>query len=320
MVELGSIEQVDLREVWSHEAQDFTPWLAENLDKLGEALGLDLELRSAEAAVGPFSLDVLAHDLGSNRPVIIENQLEVTNHDHLGKLLTYAAGYDAYAVVWLTKEFRDEHRQALDWLNQRTDEDTQFFGVVVEAWRIDKSRPAPHFRAVAFPNDWQKQSSKGQRNSGATSNVSERGERYRAFFQSLIDTLREEHRFTNARKGQPQSWYNFSSGTRGVSYNPSFSPPRGIARVELYVDRGDHDLNKRLFDELEDRKETIESLIQGEWEWERLDNRRACRISVVRAANIDDHPDTLEKLQGWMVDRLLAFKRVFGPHLAELVE
>ena len=148
MVDLGAIERVDLREVWPHEAQDFTPWLAENLDKLGEALGLDLELQSAEAAVGPFSLDVLARDSGSDRPVIIENQLETSDHDHLGKLLTYAAGYDAYAVVWLTREFRDEHRAALDWLNQRTVEDTAFFGVVVEAWQIDGSRPAPHFRTV----------------------------------------------------------------------------------------------------------------------------------------------------------------------------
>ncbi len=262
MVNLGNIEQVDLRDVWQHEAQDFTPWLAGNLDKLGEALGLDLELQTAEAAVGSFSLDVLAHDIGSNRPVIIENQLESTNHDHLGKLLTYAAGYDAYAVVWLTKEFRDEHRQALDWLNQRTDEDTQFFGVVVEAWKIDNSRPAPHFRPVAFPNDWKKQNVGKDATSGGAK-VSERGERYRAFFQDLIDTLREEHRFTNARKGQPQSWYNFSSGTRGVSYNPSFSPPRRIARVEVYIDRGDHDLNKQPFDELENRKEVIESEIPG---------------------------------------------------------
>ena len=317
MVDLGAIERVDLREVWPHEAQDFTPWLAENLDKLGEALGLDLELSESEAPVGPFFLDVLAHDRGNDRPVIIENQLGSTNHGHLGQLLTYAAGYDAGVIVWLTGDFQDEHRAALDWLNQRTGEDTAFFGVVVEAWKIDGSRPAPHFRLVAFPNDWRKQSARTEQTGNGR--VSERGERYRSFFQSLIDTLREEHRFTNARKGQPQSWYSFSSGTRGVSFNPSFSPPRGIARVEVYIDRGDHDLNKQLFDALEDRKESIEWQVSGLWEWERLNNRRACRISVARDGSIDDEPELLGEMQRWMIERLLAFKRVFGPNLAELV-
>jgi hypothetical protein len=318
MVDLGAIEHVDLREVWPHEAQDFTPWLAENLDKLGDALGLDLELRTSEAAVGQFSLDVLAHDLGSNRPVIIENQLEATNHDHLGKLLTYAAGYDAYAVAWLTREFRDEHRQALDWLNQRTNEDTAFFGVVVEAWRIDDSRPAAHFRAVAFPNDWQKQSASVDRNDSGRPYVSERGERYREFFQNLIDLLRDQYRFTNARKGQPQSWYSFSSGFRGIGYNPSFSPRRGIARVEVYIDRGDGDLNKQLFDALATMSDAIQTDLAESLEWERLDNRRACRISAVRDGSIDDDPDSLEELQGWMVDRLLAFKQVLTPELQRL--
>lgn len=321
MVSLGTIERVDLREVWPHEAQDFTPWLADNLDKLGDALGLDLELRSAEAAVGPFSLDVLAHDLGSDRPVIIENQLEATGHDHLGKLLTYAAGHDAYAAVWLVRDFRDEHRQALDCLNQRTGDDTQFFGVIVEAWRIDGSLPAPHFRPVAFPNDWQKQSAKVDRSSiGRPNYVSERGERYRQFFQALIDILRDQHRFTNARKGQPQSWYSFSSGFRGIGYNPSFSPQRGIARVELYIDPGDADVNKRLFDALSTASDAIQTELEESLEWERLDNRRACRISAFREGSIDDDPRSLEEIQEWMVDRLLAFKRIFTPHLAELVE
>ncbi len=322
MADLGTIERVGLETVWPHEAQDFTPWLAQNLDRLGETLGLDLELRAEEAAVGLFSLDVLAHDLGSNRPVIIENQLTTTDHDHLGKSLTYAAGYDAYAVVWLARSFRDEHRAALDWLNQRTGDDTAFFGVVVEAWKIDNSRPAPHFSAVAFPNGWQKQSARGDRGSRRVGNVTvtELGERYRRFFQELIDTLREEHRFTNARIGQPQSWYSFSSGTRGVGYNASFSRPRGIARVEVYIDRSDQALNEQLFDALEDRKGTIESQVSGNWEWERLDNRRACRISVVREGSIDDDPETLEEMKRWMIERLLSFKVVFGPHLTELVE
>ena len=154
--EFSTIQNVDLREVWSNEATDFTPWLAENITKLGDTLGLELELQSREAPVGSYSLDLLVHDLGRDRPVIIENQLEATNHTHLGQLLTYASGYDAHVAVWIAKEFKDEHRQALDWLNQRSDENTEFFGVVIEIWKIDDSRPAPHFKLVATPNNWRK--------------------------------------------------------------------------------------------------------------------------------------------------------------------
>ena len=298
MVDLGEIKRVDLREVWPNEASDFTPWLAENLDKLGEALGLDLELQSAEAAVGAFSLDVLAHDLGSNRPVIIENQLEATNHDHLGKLLTYAAGYDAYAVVWLTREFRDEHRQALDWLDQRTGEDTQFFGVVVEAWKIDDSRPAPHFKPVATPNDWQKSTVGAERGSGNAAAVSERSERYRTFFQSLIDTLREEYRFTNARKGQPQSWYNFSSDNSGIAYSASFSRD-GKASVNIDIASRNGEWNQRLFDRLTERKGTIQSEFSEDLVWDSVENRLACYVRVFRNGQIDDDEETLEAVQGW---------------------
>ena len=155
---LAKIERVpDLRATWPNEAQHFTPWLADNLSELGEALGMDLELQQREASVGGYSLDILATAVNSTRLVIIENQLEATDHNHLGQLLTYAAGFDAGVIVWVTREFRDEHRQALDWLNQRTGEDTQFFGVVVELWRIAGSPPAPHFKLVAIPNGWRKE-------------------------------------------------------------------------------------------------------------------------------------------------------------------
>ena len=310
MVELAKIEQVDLREAWSNEAANFTPWLEVNMDQLGDALGIELEVQQREASVGTFSLDLLARDVGNNRPVIVENQLEPTDHSHLGQLLTYAAGYDASAIVWIAKEFRDEHRAALDFLNGRTGEDTEFFGVVVELWKIENSRPAPHFMVVSAPNDWQKQARRD-------STPSELGEKYREFFQSLIDILREEHQFTNARKAQTDSFYEFSSGYTGVRYSVSITK-KGPARTYLYIDNGDKDWNERLFDQLIERKGAIEAGLGESLDWRRLNSYRACRILTGRQGSIDDDEEPLEEIRNWMIDRLIAFERVFGPILAEL--
>ena len=314
---LAKIERVpDLRATWPNEAQHFTPWLADNIAELGEALGMDLELQRIEAPVGGYSLDILATDLNSSRPVIIENQLEATDHGHLGQLLTYAAGFDAGAIVWVTKEFRDEHRQALDWLNQRTGEDTQFFGVTVELWSIGDSLPAPHFNLVATPNGWRKEKVSNT-TSKNTVPISERSERYRDFFQSLIDILREKHNFTNARKGQPQNWYSFSTGYGGGSiiYGANFTGQKQ-ARVEVYIDYPDGDKNLKLLNELKLREEDIHSKL-GVLDWQPLGNRRACRIALARTGSIEDDEDTLSEIQAWMVDNLLKLKQVFGPLLAE---
>ena len=315
--ELATIEKVDIREIWPDEASDFTPWLAENLSALGEALGLeDLELRSVEAPVGGNKLDILAQDVRRDRTVVIENQLEKTDHSHLGQLLTYAAGYDANVAVWIAGEFKDEHREALDLLNRRTGEDTEFFGVEVELWKIDESRPAVNFNLISTPNEWRKQTVANTRTGRA---VSERRERYREFFQGLIDTLREEHQFTNARKGQPQSWYSFSSGTSGFSYGANFNAD-GRVKVELYIDSGEQERNKRTFDRLEEQRESFESGLGDTLEWERLDSRRASRVSIRRPGSIDDDGETLGEIQDWMIQKLLAFKDVFGPRLADLAE
>lgn len=307
MMELQELKRLGLREIWAKEAGDFTPWLAENLDRLGAALGMELELSQREAPVGEFSLDLLATDLGSGQTVIIENQLTPTDHDHLGKLLTYAAGFEASIVIWVAQAVRDEHRQALEWLNRRTDLDTQFFGVVVEVLQIGESAPACDFKLVVFPNEWQK-SKRRQNNSP----VSSRGEAYRAWFQGLIDELREKHRFTAARIGQPQSWYSFSAGTTGFSLAAVFAGD-STARVELYIDRGDAVTNKAAFEWLHAQKDAIERELGVPLEWQRLDEKRASRVFVARDGSIDYDEEVLQDVRNWSIDHLLRFKRVFAP-------
>lgn len=315
-LELGTIEKVDIRKVWPTEDDHFTPWLGENLDKLGAELGLDLELAETEAKVGTFNLDVRANDANTKGDVVIENQFGQTDHSHLGQLLTYAGGFDAQAVVWIAERFRDEHREALDFLNHRTGEDTQFFGVEIEIWRIGSSQAAPHFNVVVTPNEWRKQTVRSVR----SGNVSDRREKYRSFFQPLMDTLRENHRFTNARTAQPQNWYYFSAGyAQRVQYEATLASG-GRARVGLYIDNTDREWNKNLFDNLERHRAIIEAALGEILEWERLDDRRACRIAAYTEGSITDSEDRLSETRTWMVDRLLKFKEVFGPRLAELVD
>jgi len=306
MKQLSKIKRLNLRDVWAKEASDFTPWLAENIEELGEALGMDLELEAKEASVGDFSLDLLAKDLGTNRMVIVENQLTQTDHDHLGKLLTYAAGFGASVVIWVAASIREEHRQALEWLNQRTDTDTEFFGVVVEVLQIDDSKPAYNFKPIVFPNEWQK-----SKRSQAAGSVSSKGEAYRQYYQPLIDELREKHKFTGARVAQPQNWYAFSSGVSGINVSAVFSG-KDTARVELYIDLRDFEVNKTLFDWLHDQKDTIEKKCGFPLQWERLDEKRASRIAVSRSGSIESSAEDLEQIRKWQIERLLIFKKVFG--------
>ena len=313
MSNFGELKKVPLRDIWSHEATDFTPWLASNIEALGDALGLELELTEREASVGDFSLDLLAKDLGTSRTVIIENQLTQTDHDHLGKLLTYAAGFNASTVIWVSDVVRDEHRQALEWLNQRTDTETQFFAVVVEVLKIDDSKPAFNFKPVVFPNEWQK--SKKQK---ASANTSSRGEKYRSYYQALIDELREKHKFTGARVGQPQNWYSFSSGIQGILYSAVFAQS-GKARAEIYIDQGDQEKNKTLFDALKAREQEIAANYGSPLEWERLDDKRASRIAIYRDGMIDSPDSELEEIRKWHIENLLKIKQVFTPEIQQVL-
>lgn len=308
MPDFGKIKKVNVRDIWQHEAHDFTPWLAENIEKLGESVGMDLELIEQEASVGSFSLDILAKDLSTGHHIVIENQFGDTDHDHLGKMLTYAAGFDASKVIWISENVRDEHRQTIEWLNQRTDTDTQFFAIEVEVFKIDDSKPAYNFKPIVFPNEWRKSKKEGWKGI-----LSSKAEAYREYFQSLIDELRSKHSFTKAKIAQPQNWYIFPTGVSGISYGTSFAQG-GRVRVELYIDVGESDKNKRLFDWLFEQKEIIETEFEESLDWERLDSRRASRIAIYREGSIDD-VETLQEIHSWAVQELLKFRKVFSSRL-----
>lgn len=314
MSKLGQLIKEDPRTVWTREDRDFTPWLAGHLDELGDVLGMDLELVGRESSAGDFSIDILARDLGRDEFVVIENQLEQTDHSHLGQSITYAAAVDAGVVVWVCREFREEHRAALDWLNRGLGSTTEFFGVELQVLRIDDSKPAAYFRVVAAP------SNKSVRRTSPSGDraPTEKGLRYQEFFQRLLDELREQHRFTKARAGQPQNWYTFSSGVPGFSYGASFARG-GRLRVELYIDRGESDENFTAFLELRAEEAAIETVL-GELEWEQLESRRSCRIALYKDGAIEDPQDELDAHHEWLVKTLLAFREVFAPRISELVQ
>lgn len=299
MVNVTALTPVDLREVWPNEASDFTPWLAANLNALGSVLGLDLELQETEAKVGPFNVDVLAKEVDSDRNVVIENQLEDTNHDHLGKVLTYAAGYNADVMVWVVKKFRDEHRQAIDWLNQRTDEDTHFYGVVVRAVKIGQSDPAYVFELAAQPN----QARKNVKSVSSSVRPIKDGEKYREFFQGVVDRLREEQ-VTYNTWGARKPWQSFTAGIPQVKYILRFRA--GVTSVELLL-RG-------LLKHLELQKEAVEASYGDAFTWWND------RITTERIGSINDPEDSLKATADWMVGSVLRMRDLVIPYVQEAAD
>lgn len=271
---LGRLERLDPRTVWRNEATDLTPWLLENLDVLAEALGTEIIPTQREVRVGDFKLDILGED-PAGRPIIIENQLEATDHSHLGQLIVYASGLEAAVVVWITPRFRDEHRRALDWLNERTDENVYFFGVELDLVRIGSSPPAPTFRLLAQPNDWQK-AVKSQ------TGVSDKARARHDFFAQALDAIAGIHPRFNRPKIGYDNWLNMASGPFG-SYALSFASGERL-RAEVYLDTGDHETTKALFDYLARDQAAIQEAMGLQLSWERLDEKRASRVATYREA------------------------------------
>ena len=310
--ELGTIEKVNIREVWPTEDGHFTPWLGENLDKLGADLGLDLELVETEASVGTFRLDVRARDTGSQSEVVIENQFGQTDHSHLGQILTYAGGFDADVVVWIAENFRDEHREALDFLNHRTGEDTQFFGVEVELWKIDGSRPAVNFKLVSTPNEWRKSN---VRPAGGRSDLNRR------FIEQLSEKLRERSLPQRGRSTSSSSYRILEHPIPGVRFAVIWHG--GTPGLELILDRNDREWNLATFQKLlEDKGEIERGIAESDEDvtWQDLFQKRASRIAIYRLGDVYREQESWDDFQEWMIRKFLRFREVFGPRLKDLAD
>lgn len=308
---LGSLERVDLRGFWEDEAREFTPWLAQeqNLRLLGEAIGIDLEFEATESRVGVFKADIVAKEVGTEDRVIIENQLERTNHDHLGKLLTYASGLGARVVVWIASEITDEHRRALDWLNEITGEQFSFFALEIELWRIGNSEPAPKFNLVCRPNDW----AKSLTGSESPSEPTETKLTQLGFWKGLVDFANVKGTALSLRKPPPRHWYSLAVGRS--RFNLSLTANTRLRRIgcELYIR---HRQSKKAFALLQEQRDAIEAEL-GVLEWKELPHKRDCRVVQYRSGAIDDRTQWPE-LHAWLLERAESFYKTFSKRIRSL--
>lgn len=308
--DLGKLERIELRDIWSSESSHFTPWLAreENLLTLGDTLGLELELEAQEKAVGPFRADILCKDIGTNAWVLIENQLERTDHSHLGQLLTYASGLEAVTIVWIAARFTDEHRSTLDWLNRITDETFRFFGVEVELWRIGDSAPAPRFNIVSKPNNWSKLVTQAARAIDESELTDTKALQLKYWDALGAVLIARGGPLARDRKPQPQSWMSYSIGRSGFGLNASMARPKRQVRAELYISNTHA---KAFFHLLHAQRAAIEADLGYALDWEELPAGKDMRISTplndVDPENQADWPRQHEFLS----DRLHEFHRVF---------
>lgn len=309
---LGKLTIVPVRDVFDSEPNDFTPWLAEdeNLRQLGDAIGIDLELEAQEKEVGEFRADLLCKDTSSDTWVLIENQLERTDHTHLGQLITYAAGLEAVTIVWIANRFTDEHRASLNWLNEHTNESINFFGVQFELCKIGSSDVAPRFNVVCQPNEWSKSIAR------ATQAELTDTKKKQLEFWTWFKAYMEEHSDVKCQKAYPQHWMNHPIGKSGMHLASiaAFGNDEPEIRVELVLDGQNA---KQYYMELSQAKSDIERELGYELTWHNPEGKNMCRIYAQQSADLNDQIKWNGSFQ-WLQDHLEAFQRVFGPRVRQL--
>ncbi len=301
---IGKLQEVDIRELWHHEQYDFSAWLVreENLALLNDKLGLTLVDVNTEAYVGAYRCDIVAVDETTGVKVIIENQLENSNHDHLGKIITYASGLDAKFIVWIVKEAREEHRSAIEWLNNNTTKDINFFLFEIHAYRIGDSDPAPMIQIVEQPNDFIKESKNNKTSDAMNKREAERVEFWTSFNEHIVNRGKP----FNIRKATTDHWYDIAIGTSAAHISVTLVNKESFVGVELYINS-----NKDLFDKLYNERDDIEKELGFKMDWQRLDSAKASRILYrINGLNFDDHTN-YDSLMEEAIDKVVAMKSVF---------
>jgi hypothetical protein len=312
MVEVSRLAAVAPRAVWPGEAADFTPWLCANADALADAVGLDIELTATEHRVGAFFLDLIGRDLTNDRVLIVESQLTQTDHGHLGQLLTYAANTDAGTVIWMALSFREEHRQAIAFLNELGGDKARFFGVEIGAVRIGDSPVAPLFRLAAQPNDFHAQTAAAARASSGEAS----GTRalYAAFWERFLQQLKARHpTWTRARKGPAENWLSLPSPFKDQSYYCASFPSRPPRlHCELYLDSADPGEVEARFRQLYERRAGIEATFGGDLTWEPLKSKRASRIATYTPGDVTQ-ADHYDEYVNWFIASLERLHAALDP-------
>ena len=303
---LGRLERVDLRTVWNNEATDFTPWLSkpENLEALSETLGMDLESEGTEQSVGNYRADLLCKDAFSDSYILVENQLERTNHSHLGQILTYCAGLNVKTVVWIASRFTDEHRAALDYLNEITEEGYGFFGLELELWRIGDSPPAPKFNVVSRPNTWAKSVREKAQHNVELSDTKQLQLVYWTAFKEFMDA-RGTLKCQNA---SAKHWLNMSIGRSGFYLNAKVNSLKAWVKVSLNIKTPE---SKSAYYQLLDMKAEIENEIGASLEWRELEGKNTSVITrSLESADFRKKDDWQRQFE-WLATNLEKFDAVF---------
>ena len=305
-MKLGKLTRVDFREYWKHEALDFTRWLAEpeNVELLSDEVGIEIQITQTEANVGRFNVDILAEEENTGRKIIIENQLEMTDHSHLGQIITYAAGLAAEFIIWIVRDVREEHQQAVDWLNEHTDEQINFFLVAIELWQIESSPPAPKFTVISRPNEWKR----SVRASAQDGDLTDTKTKQLEFWQLLKDFASSNHPELKLRTPRPQHWFDVAIGRSDCHVGLTVVSRDDKVGCELYIPG-----SKELFQSFFSCKEQIEKElgIADPLEWMDLPAKKASRIRAVRPFQFAD-AGTWDSAFAWLTDAASRFKRVFA--------